>query len=176
MIFRQILFSEEIEHFLTVAKSNLKRSSYGGTKTGQVRTSKQTWLHDKTFELPENFMKNLIPEGVKNPYKDGYLMAQNIKQPPILPANYTKYIKIIDNYAYKLSQKIQLATQLHIMGVYSSESYQIANYGIGGQYSEHWDTAGFFEERNYRNDKRLVRLAIKILVLFLAVRWRILVF
>ena len=155
VIFRQILHNSEISHFLSTAKNNLKRSLFGGSRTGLTRTSKQTWLHDKTFNLPDTFMEEIVPKGVKNPYKDGYLMAQNMKEPPALPANYTLYLKVIDKIAFKLSLKIQLATKLHLMGVFSSESYQIANYGIGGQYATHWDAAGYFEQEHFKDEKKL---------------------
>ena len=79
-----------------------------------------------------------IPEGVENPYKDGYLMAENMKGMPILPTNITAYTTILDHVAYKFSQRIQLATQHYLLGVFSSESYQVANYGIGGQYGNYF--------------------------------------
>ena len=79
-----------------------------------------------------------IPEGVENPYKDGYLMAENMKGMPILPTNITAYTTILDHVAYKFSQRIQLATQHYLLGVFSSESYQVANYGIGGQYGKYF--------------------------------------
>ena len=79
-----------------------------------------------------------IPEGVENPYKDGYLMAENMKGMPILPTNITAYTTILDHVAFKFSQRIQLATQHYLLGVFSSESYQVANYGIGGQYGNYF--------------------------------------
>ena len=87
-----------------------------------------------------------IPEGVENPYKDGYLMAENMKGMPILPTNITAYTTILDHVAFKFSQRIQLATQHYLLGVFSSESYQVANYGIGGQYGNYFSVRlnGFF--------------------------------
>ena len=50
---------------------------------------------------------------------------------PKLPANVYDYLQIADATAFKFSKRIQLATQMNVMGLFASESYQIANYGIG---------------------------------------------
>jgi hypothetical protein len=42
--------------------------------------------------------------------------------------------------ALKISQRVSLATQFNLVGPYASETYQIANYGIGGQYGVHIDS------------------------------------
>ena len=122
-----------------------RRSSYGNTDPHEVRgifrSSKQTWFHDRTFSLPLEYMEQNIPKGVENPYKDGYLMAENMKGLPILPTNVTAYMNIIDKISFKVSKRIQLATQHYLLGVYSSESYQVANYGIGGQYGKNFEKA-----------------------------------
>ena len=81
-------------------------------------------------------MEQNIPKDVKNPYKDGYLMAENMRSLPVLPTNVTAYMKIVDKTSFKITKRIQMATQHYLLGVYSSESYQVANYGIGGQYGK----------------------------------------
>ena len=58
-------------------------------------------------------------------------MAENMKEIPKLPANVHDYLQIADATAFKFSKRIQLATQMNVMGLFASESYQIANYGIG---------------------------------------------
>ena len=64
-------------------------------------------------------------------YKDGHIMAENMQELPKLPANVYDYLQIADATAFKFSKRIQLATQMNVMGLFASESYQIANYGIG---------------------------------------------
>ena len=58
-------------------------------------------------------------------------MAENMQELPKLPANVYDYLQIADATAFKFSKRIQLATQMNVMGLFASESYQIANYGIG---------------------------------------------
>ena len=120
----------------TYLNNNFRRSGYGKNESpeGIFRSSKQTWFHDRTFNLPMEYMEQNIPKDVKNPYKDGYLMAENMRSLPVLPTNVTAYMKIVDKTSFKITKRIQMATQHYLLGVYSSESYQVANYGIGGQY------------------------------------------
>ena len=103
--------------------------------------SKQTWFHDRSFSLPPEYSESTIPKGMENPYKDGFLMATNLVDVPTLPTNITDYRMVLDPVAYKVTERIQLATQHYLLGVFSSESYQVANYGIGGQYGAHWDAS-----------------------------------
>lgn len=44
----------------------------------------------------------------------------------------------------KLTNRIKRATQLHCLNNVAGEPFQIANYGIGGTYSQHWDSTGEF--------------------------------
>ena len=74
-------------------------------------------------------------------------MAEGIKSIPNLPANMIDYITILDEVAFRLSKKIALATQMETIGFFASESYQVANYGIGGQYGAHYDPSGYVPEK-----------------------------
>ena len=58
-------------------------------------------------------------------------MAENMQEIPNIPTNVNDYLQITDPTAFKFSKRIQLATQMNVLGLFSSESYQIANYGIG---------------------------------------------
>ena len=42
-----------------------------------------------------------------------------------------------------LNKRVALATQLSVEPPYSSEEFQVANYGVGGQYGMHLDSFGF---------------------------------
>ena len=44
--------------------------------------------------------------------------------------------------AFKVSVRIRQATMTNCFSAFGSEHYQVANYGIGGQYSRHYDAVG----------------------------------
>ena len=48
----------------------------------------------------------------------------------------------------KINKRIQLATKTSIIGPHASEKFQVANYGIGGQYSIHLDPHDFYSTKN----------------------------
>ena len=52
----------------------------------------------------------------------------------------------MDDHAFNLSLKMEMTTKLSILRVFASEAYQIANYGMGGQYSTHLDSHGYYED------------------------------
>ena len=43
-----------------------------------------------------------------------------------------------------MTNRIKRATQMHCLNKVAGEPFQIANYGIGGTYSQHWDSTGEF--------------------------------
>lgn len=146
--FKQFLSVSECKHYKAVAMHNLKRSQFGGqemhqTSTSIFRTSKQTWLQDLSFDLPKEFLQLNVPENIENPFQEGYLIANNLLTPPKVPTNYTAYLKVLDPIAFKITQRIEMATQMTLTRLYSSEPYQVANYGIGGQYGPHFDSKGY---------------------------------
>ena len=95
-----------------------------------TRTSKQTWLEDRFFNFDFGLMGDYDPGSF---------------HPPPIPFEPMRYIQKKDEVGYALSERVQDATELLTLPPYSSESYQIANYGLGGQYSTHHDSQGFFE-------------------------------
>ena len=50
---------------------------------------------------------------------------------------------IEDRLAYNITKRIEMATQLILDRPYASEAYQVANYGLGGQYTPHPDAIGY---------------------------------
>ena len=62
-----------------------------------------------------------------------------------------KYLQPKDLLAFQISRRIQYATQLDLMSIYSGERYQIANYGIGGQYGLHHDAHQFHQDSIYKD-------------------------
>ena len=103
--------------------------------------------------MPKSPDEDLIYQGIKDPFdKSGFLMANNIRHIPTLPVNLMNYLNILDPVGFSVSKSISLATGLELLRPFASESYQIANYGIGGQYGAHWDTAGYFLDDIYGAD------------------------
>ena len=57
------------------------------------------------------------------------VLVENAEEPEVRVAN-------------RLSWRIQLATRMHVLSFLGGEMYQVANYGIGGQYHKHYDAFG----------------------------------
>ena len=55
-------------------------------------------------------------------------------------------LQILDQTIFGVSHRIELATLFTVSNVHSSEAYQIANYGMGGQYYAHVDAHGYFDQ------------------------------
>ena len=137
VVFHDFFSDDEMSYLKSNASSRLKRSSTGTSdtlKTSLTRTSKQTWLHDKfhnfTYTTPHG-----LGYDAQNP-PDGI--------PPI-PFEPWRYIMVLDPVAFRVSRRIERAAGLMLTGPFSAEAYQIANYGLGGQYASHHDSYGFYE-------------------------------
>ena len=63
---------------------------------------------------------------------------------PEYPHNVQDYLIVQDVIANGVTKRIGLATQLITDRPYATESYQVANYGIGGQYAPHPDAASYY--------------------------------
>ena len=130
-VFLEFLSAEESTDLKKVAKGYLSVSGLGlgGGKTSMVkRTSKQTWVKDLYFSEYKNetnveihYQRN--PESLYNTklfrHENSTLMTTAI------------------------NKRISLLSQLNIFGPHSTEAYQVANYGLGGQYGLHYDPFGF---------------------------------
>ena len=53
--------------------------------------------------------------------------------------------KVMDPVLFKLSKKLEIATQLNVTGKYGSTDYQITNYGLAGLCETHIDPHGYIE-------------------------------
>ena len=59
----------------------------------------------------------------------------------------------LETVAMTLSKKIELATHFRLYKeMYASENYQVMNYGIGGQISQHTDSPGIIFKKDYREE------------------------
>ena len=121
VVFHEFLGKKEAEKVNEIALPHLQISKTGApgvpSQTNLVtRLSKQAWIFDQDF-IEEDVENN---DG-KRVYHlmDGSKVFNNISQDFLLA---------------RISQRIELATLTNLFGPYASEAYQIANYGIGGQY------------------------------------------
>jgi len=103
----------------------MKVSGIGGHKVSlPVRNSFTSWIREKSYE--KYVSKRRI--SVKNE-----IQYQNVDR---------FRLKIHDIMAFKITSRIQLATQLNLNSRYGSEDYQFVNYGPGGRYDTHIDFLG----------------------------------
>ena len=121
VVFHEFLDKKEATKVNEIALPHLQISKTGApgipSQTNLVtRLSKQAWIFDQDF-IEEDVENN---DG-KRVYHlmDGSKVFNNISQDFLLA---------------RISQRIELATLTNLFGPYASEAYQIANYGIGGQY------------------------------------------
>ena len=144
VVFYEIISDTEIAKLKKRAIGDLERSEVGGSNQSKrskslIRTSKQAWLHERYFLLPNGQINTTTGEEIKT----GFLLTMDTEQIPTLPgSNHNSYMTVVDKTIFKLTRRIEDATQLNVHGPFSSEIYQVANYGIGGQYSTHIDAEG----------------------------------
>jgi prolyl 4-hydroxylase len=137
---------DEIRHFREYAVKNMYRSSTGmgqKSKTSLTRTSKQAWLPDKAHVFNITRTDGNVSTEIVH-------LRSDMTDVYELPANHSKYKMAVDRVAYRLSLRIQNATELVVTDPFSAEAYQVANYGMGGQYSTHLDPHGY-----YKNDSSI---------------------
>jgi len=143
--FKDFLYHEEIETLKSLAANNLKLSRVGmrdsAKKDLDLRTSKQAWIKDRYFtpDIPDNI----------DPRQRKDVHYVNIPH-HLLPANHNNIYNVkqllLKNSSYIgtiLNKRVALATQLSVEPPYSSEDFQVANYGVGGQYGIHSDAFDF---------------------------------
>ena len=110
----------EIETYIEQASPHLFRSTHGTNKLGREQSS-STSSHlrtSKQFWVKEDL--DFLP--------------------------YSQDDEVIVPLATKVSHRIQNATLMNVFNLNGGEAFQVANYGIAGQYSQHYDAAsGFYE-------------------------------
>ena len=118
--FRDFLTENEIKTYIERASPHLFRSTHGTNKLGREQSS-STSSHlrtSKQFWVKEDL--DFLP--------------------------YSQDDEVIVPLATKVSHRIQNATLMNVFNLNGGEAFQVANYGIAGQYSQHYDAAsGFYE-------------------------------
>ena len=83
-----------------------------------TRTSKQAWLADRYYAFDV-----ALPDG--NATKDIVYMSTSMRRIFPLPENHIDYRVVYDPVAYRVSLRIQNATELIVNDPFSSEAYQV---------------------------------------------------
>jgi len=148
-VIREMMFETEMEHFKEFAENKLERSGHGGkggegSSTSFKRTSKQSWLEYRKFNT--NLTEIMAVTGAKTREDAEYLVNTDPSWGSYFYQR--KNLNSTDNIAEKVSNRMERATTLNIWSPMASESFQIANYGLGGQYSQHLDPHGHWEGKS----------------------------
>ncbi len=149
VLFHDFLYDAECAHMMRAVDSRLERSGVGelsNSKKDLTRTSKQAWVRDRVFSVPmnatrsDNVASNRTDGGDNTqPNASSQFRHQFEEERSLLAVPYRpeRYLHVVDEVAFRLSLRIQNATGLSVNGPFSSEEFQVANYGLGGQYSTH---------------------------------------
>ena len=86
-----------------------------------TRTSKQAWLADRYYAFDV-----ALPDG--NVTKDIVYMSSSMRSIFPLPENHLDYRVVYDPVAYRVSLRIQNATELIVNDPFSSEAYQVGTH------------------------------------------------
>lgn len=111
------MYESEMEAFRDHASPKLVRSetgTLGELNTGLIRTSKQAWMADRFFNFKSK-TGNLTT-----------VLAMNEGEPPPLPYQPEKDMNITNAAAFRVSQRIQNATELNLWRPFAAESYQVS--------------------------------------------------
>ena len=148
VVFRNFLTPNEADYMTSLASDKLERSKMGTTSpkvkrvTGNQRTSKQAWISDLKYVFPVTdsyrgedgngtfkHIENLLPQGLPHVISDSAIKFRTVLLPKL----------------WQISLRIGAATRLKIGLPFSDEIYQVANYGMGGQYINHIDPRSYFD-------------------------------
>ena len=146
-LFRDFMSESETSYYRDWTRGKLERSVHGGsddTKATLLRTSKQTWMDDRVFDF------NLSDELALSAKVFGVnLNGDDFKHDgsaPLIPSDSKRFMSAVDKVGFAISKRLETATELQVLPAFASEPYQIANYGLGGQYGVHFDSQGFFDD------------------------------
>lgn len=112
-IFRDFMSDREVEAFKTVAEDKMERSKH----SGNVKKNGGEGISDKRRTSKQIWLSDIDKDAIEH----GYL--------------YTPEARTVTN-------RITNATLMNSLSMIGGEHFQVANYGIGGQYGKHWDAIG----------------------------------
>ena len=145
--YHEFMLPHEIEYFKQTVSKSMSRSTMATTRTdgkgeGLARTSQQGWLSERLYKFP-------VTESYKGWDGNGtFQIRSDMFGPTSVPeypssGNLRKYLIIQDVVGYSITKRIEILTGLVLDRPYASEDYQVANYGLGGQYAPHLDSIGY---------------------------------
>jgi len=138
--------SNEIKHFILSGSKDISRSKMGNTLKNQpgggvlARTSQQGWVGERFYRFPITSSYTGW-DGNGSFHLTSEIVDETIPEYPSLSVQ--NHLIITEKVFYGITKRIELATQLILDRPYASEAYQIANYGMGGQYTPHPDSMGY---------------------------------
>ena len=146
VVFHNFMTPQETRYFKDSVGRSMRRSKTmkaGESKVtdglNSIRTSQQEWIVERMYKFP-------VTDTYKGWDYNGtfhFEAANNDIRTPIYPSNVQDCLIVNNKIAYGITKRIEMATKLVLDRPYASESYQVANYGIGGQYSIHVDPMGY---------------------------------
>ena len=151
VLFHNLMSPNEISHFKEGGRKGMHRSRMATTaetkgkgganpgRAGLTCTSQQGWIIDRKYRFP------VTDTYTGWDYNGTFHTTEEIIDVtcPEYPANVQNHLIVNDIIAHKVTKRIERATKLVLDRPYASESYQVVNYGIGGQYDVHPDIAGY---------------------------------
>ena len=130
------------------ARDKLERSGTGGN-TGNPgthslrRTSKQTWLEYRGFDINVTELVDRMPGAETQ--EETVTMLEDAGEGWHHFFMTKEHLNTTDRVAKRVSDRMERATTFQLWSPYTSESFQVANYGLGGQYQTHLDPHGYWE-------------------------------
>lgn len=149
--------------------AQLERSGHGGGKgstTSLKRTSKQTWLEHRAFNFSLSDLSAVLGT---NDAETNKTLKENLQWASIMVRPET--LVSTDSVIQRISDRMERATATTLLSPISAEAFQVtinpqhphpsrqhhhqpchhpqvANYGLGGQYSQHTDPHGYWEGKS----------------------------
>jgi prolyl 4-hydroxylase len=151
VLFHNLLSPNEISHLKERGSKGMHRSRMATTTSikgkgganpghaGLTRTSQQGWIVERKYRFP------VTDTYTGWDHNGTFHTTEEIVDAtcPEYPANVQNHLIVNDIIAHNVTKRIERATKLVLDRPYASESYQVVNYGIGGQYDVHPDMAGY---------------------------------
>ena len=150
LIYYDFASQKETEHIQELGSEDMSRSELGMGKTNIMRTSKQSWLHERIYEFPvvENSYNGMDGNGT-------FFLSSHIQKQHVPVDFVNKRLIVVDSRTYGMTKRIEAATRLVLDQPFASESYQVVNYGLGGQYAPHIDPHRYYDPESDPVDSSL---------------------
>ena len=166
IIAKQLMTDTEMRHFKDTAVTELERSGHAGKEgstTSMRRTSKQAWLDHRNFNYSVSDLSAILKTTEAETNKT---LRENMGWASVMvrPDTLVSSDKVLE----RVSNRMERATKTNLLSPIGAEQFQVcslsyssiyhihiitnttmqvANYGLGGQYSQHTDPHGYWDGR-----------------------------